>query len=196
MIIKVLGIGSSPRVGGNSDILLDKALAGALAEDAQMEKIILNELNIKPCQECGGCNETGACVVADDMLIVYDKLIQSQGIIIASPIFFSGISAQLKTMIDRIQCHWIAKYRLGQKIARQPKLRQGVFISVRGQRGLEIFKAAVKPVRAFMATEGFKYMAELLCDGLDYKGAVNKQPQVLSQAHELGQKLVHQIREG
>ncbi len=195
-MINVSGIGGSPRRGGNSDIMLDKALAGALSKGAHTEKIIPNELAIKPCQECGGCDETGVCVVKDDMRLIYDKLSNAQGVIIASPIFFSGISAQLKAMIDRIQCHWVAKYRLDRKVTQYKGVRQGVFISVRGQHGLEIFKAAAKPVRAFMASEGFKYMDELFCDGLDYMGAINDQPKILTKAYELGQKLVSKIKEG
>jgi multimeric flavodoxin WrbA len=196
MLIKVLGIGGSPRKGGNSDSLLDMALKGAREEGAEIEKIILNELAIKPCQECGGCYETGACIIDDDMQIIYDKLAQVHGLIVASPIFFSGISAQLKAMIDRIQCHWIAKYRLVKEITNLPEPREGVFISVRGQRGHAVFKAAAKPVKAFMATEGFHYLDELFCEAVDYKGAVQNQPEALTKACELGQKLVKSIKGG
>lgn len=193
MVIKVLGVGGSPRWGGNSDALLDAALRGAKKEGAEVEKIILNELSIKPCQECGGCNETGVCIIDDDMLLIYDKLAQAHGLIVASPIFFSGISAQLKAMIDRIQCHWVGKYRLVKEITTLPEPRMGVFISVRGQQGHAIFKAAAKPVKAFMATEGFRYLDELFCDAMDYRGAVNDQPQTLTKAYELGKKLVRKI---
>jgi multimeric flavodoxin WrbA len=196
MAINVLGLGGSPRRGGNSDILLDKALQGALDAGASTEKIVLNELSIRPCQECGGCREGGGCIIKDDMQIIYTKLAQVQGVIVASPIFFSGISAQLKAMIDRIQCHWVAKYQLGQKPSPVSGLRKGVFISVRGQRGLEVFQAASKPVKAFMQTEGFQYVGELYCDGLDYKGAVHKQPRLLAEAYRLGQDLVNKIKEG
>jgi multimeric flavodoxin WrbA len=196
MTIKVLGIGGSPRRGGNSDTLLDTALQGATDGGAQTEKIVLNELNIRPCQECGGCDESGTCVIEDDMQIIYNKLPQAQGIIAASPIFFSGVSAQLKTMIDRLQCHWIGRYRLGRELAEQSSPRRGVFISVRGQKGLAVFQAAAKPVKAFMAIEGFRYTGELFCDELDYKGMVNDQPRLLTQAYELGRKLVREIKEG
>ncbi len=191
--INILGIGGSPRRGGNSDTLLDKALQAADAQGAKVEKIILNDLCISACQECGGCDKSGLCVICDDMISLYAKLKQADGIIIASPIFFSGISAQLKTMIDRIQCHWIAKYILEQKIAPPDKIRYGVFICVRGQAGHNIFKAAARPVKAFMATEGFKYLAELFIDNVDFKGAVNKRPQILIDAYNLGQNLVKQL---
>lgn len=194
-VIKVLGIGGSPRIGGNSDTLLDMALKGAKKEGAETEKIILNELAIKPCQECGGCYETGACIIDDDMQIIYDKLAQAHGLIVASPIFFSGISAQLKAMIDRIQCHWIGKYRLGKEITTLPEPREGVFISVRGQQGHAVFKSAAKPVKALMATEGFRYLDDLFCEALDYKGAVQNQPEALTKACELGQKLVKSIQD-
>jgi rubredoxin len=175
---------------------LDKALEGAIAEGAQTEKVILNELSIRPCQECGGCDETGICVIEDDMRLLYDKLTRTQGLIVASPIFFSGVSAQLKAMIDRIQCHWVGKYRLKHDIATPPGPRKGVFISVRGQKGHEVFQAAAKPVKAFMATEGFAYLGELFRDELEEKGAASNQPRTLTQAYELGRQLVNEIKEG
>ena len=50
--MKILGINGSPRIGGNTDILLDKALEGAKSKGAQVEKVILNQLKFVPCQEC------------------------------------------------------------------------------------------------------------------------------------------------
>jgi len=66
--MKVLGIMGSPRVGGNSDILLDEALAGAKDAGAEVEKIILDKKKISGCKDCKKCNETGVCVIKDDML--------------------------------------------------------------------------------------------------------------------------------
>ena len=99
----VLGIGGSPKLGGNTDRLLDAVLAGAQSADAsiKIEKIILNEFNIRPCQDCGGCELTGKCIVLDDMQFIYQKLQTADRIILVSPIYFMGVTGQLKMMIDR-----------------------------------------------------------------------------------------------
>ncbi|MCX5679166.1 MAG: flavodoxin family protein, partial [Candidatus Omnitrophica bacterium] len=110
--MKVLGILGSPRRGGNAERLLDKALEGAIACGASAEKISLNELTIRPCQECGGCDDTGECVIVDDMSMIYSSVDKADCIILASPIFFGELTAQTKAVIDRFQCRWVKKYRL------------------------------------------------------------------------------------
>ena len=99
-MVKVLGIMGSPRFGGNSDLLLDSALAGAGEGGAEIEKITICDLNIAPCKECLACDITGECVQADDMRSLYPKLVEADRLFLASPIFFMGISAQIKALID------------------------------------------------------------------------------------------------
>ena len=108
----VLGISGSPNTGGFTGLLLDKALDGAKASGAHTEKIILNDLNFKACQECGGCGETGVCILDDDMRPIYEKLVKADAVVVASPIYFGNITAQLKAMIDRCHSSWMAKYIL------------------------------------------------------------------------------------
>ena len=62
--MKIIGIGGSPRIGGNADILLDKALEGARSIGAETEKVILNTLKIAPCQECENLKDDGSCIIA------------------------------------------------------------------------------------------------------------------------------------
>ncbi|HQL81393.1 MAG TPA: flavodoxin family protein, partial [Spirochaetota bacterium] len=75
--MKVLGIMGSPRVGGNSDVLLDDALAGAEKAGAQVEKIILDKMKISGCKDCKKCNETGLCVIRDDMPGIHEKIVEA-----------------------------------------------------------------------------------------------------------------------
>ena len=67
MKMKVLGIYGSPRKGGNSDQLLDKALEGARAAGAETKAVYARDLKMSGCLECGGCDETGECIIRDDM---------------------------------------------------------------------------------------------------------------------------------
>jgi multimeric flavodoxin WrbA len=91
--LKVLGIFGSPRRGGNTEILLEEALKGAEKEGAEVERLHLTDFAITPCKECHGCDKTGNCVILDDMQKIYPKLLEADVIILASPIFFYGLTA-------------------------------------------------------------------------------------------------------
>ncbi|UCG71109.1 MAG: flavodoxin family protein [Thermoplasmata archaeon] len=188
--MKVLGILGSPRIGGNSDIMLESALDGAKKSGAQVEKIRLCDLDISPCTECHGCDETGECTVEDYMQKLYPKLIEADRLFLASPIFFMGISAQTKAMIDRCQCLWVRKYKLNQTIGKGRDHRKGFFMSVGGSKNPEKFIGAVKCVRAFFATLDITYDKELLIAGVDEMGAIKKHPSALEDARRLGEEVV------
>lgn len=100
----ILALSASPRKKGNSDILCDHVIAGAKAAGARVEKYYLVDMDIKPCLACGACqaHHDGHCVAQDDMQKLYPLIESCDGIILASPIYFFTISAQLKLFIDRL----------------------------------------------------------------------------------------------
>lgn len=170
-------------------MLLAEALKGARSAGASCEKIILNDLDFQPCQECGGCDETGICVIKDDMQPVYKKFEEADRIIIASPIFFGTLSAQVKMMIDRFQSYWVRKYVLKRAVSIK-KNRKGIFLCVSGAERKEFFESAKKIVKIFFATLNIKYSGDLFCGGIDEKDAVKKNKKALSMAFRLGAALV------
>jgi multimeric flavodoxin WrbA len=192
-MVKVLGILGSPRLDGNSELLLNAALKAAQEAGAEVEKIRLCELDYEACRECHGCDETGECIVQDDMQKLYPKLIEHDRIFIASPVFFMGISAQTKAMIDRCQCIWVRKYKLKQTIGKGRKHRKGFFMAVGGSSNPEKFIAPVKVVRAFFATLDVTYHKELLVAGVDEKGAIKGHPSALEEAKGLGKEAVEAL---
>lgn len=97
----VLGVMGSPRKGGNSDVLLERALVGAASRGARVEKIHLDDLEIHPCRACEGCRGAGGCVQEDDMQALYAKMVAADGLIIATPVYWWGPSAQTKAFVDR-----------------------------------------------------------------------------------------------
>ena len=99
--MKVLGIMGSPRVGGNSDILLDDALSGAESAGASVEKIILDRMRISGCRDCRKCNETGLCVLKDDMPAIHGKIVEADALIHSVPVYFWSMTAQMKAYLDR-----------------------------------------------------------------------------------------------
>ena len=190
MAVKVLGILGSPRRGGNTEILLEHALAGARSRDAETEKLILNELDITPCQSCDKCMETGECATDDDMSLVYPKLGAADCFILASPIFFCSLTAQAKLMIDRCQGIWVAKYVLGHQATK--RRRRGLFISTAAGDSSE-FQAAIPVVRALFTTLDVSYDGALLFSGIDIKGDIVHHPTACQDAFTAGSRLVTAI---
>lgn len=97
----VLVISASPRKGGNSDTLCDEFIRGAQESGNQAEKIFLASKNIKYCIGCGVCNTTHRCVQKDDMAEILDKMVEADVIVLATPVYFYTMDAQMKTLIDR-----------------------------------------------------------------------------------------------
>ena len=98
---KVLILSGSPRKNGNSDILCDEFMRGALESGHEVEKVRVIEKNIAYCKGCGVCQQTGRCVTDDDMTEVLQKMIDADVIVLASPIYFFTVSAPLKTLLER-----------------------------------------------------------------------------------------------
>lgn len=102
---KVLGIVGSPRHGGNTDIMVEHILRGAEEAGAAVEKVILSDLNIAPCEACYACDTTGRCVHEDDMEGLFEKMDASGVWVLGTPVYWWGPSAQLKAFVDR----WFAR---------------------------------------------------------------------------------------
>ncbi len=189
--MKVLGLFGSPRRGGNSDLLLEEMLRGAQSREAEIEKIFLSELDISGCRECRRCEIDGNCVIQDQMQKLYPKLLQADHVILASPIFFYGVTAQAKRMIDRCQALWARKYILKKtSVQEESARRKGWFVSVAGSRGEKVFQGAILTVRYFFDALNVEYAGELTFGRIDSKGAIKKHPTALKEAFEAGQRLV------
>ncbi len=189
--LKVLGIFGSPRRGGNTDILLEEALRGAEKEGAEVERLRLTDFTITPCKECHGCDKTGECVILDDMQKIYPKLAEADVIILASPIFFYGITAWAKALVDRSQAFWARKYLVKNPLlGKGGKKRKGFFISVGATKGQKLFEGAILTVKYFFDALDAEYAGELLFRGIDAKGDILKHPEAIQKAIEAGRRLV------
>ena len=103
---KVLILSGSPRKGGNSDLLCDEFLRGAIEAGHEVEKIRVQEKKVAYCSACYACQDTGVCAIKDDMAEIMQKMIDCDVMVLASPVYFYSIDAQLKTVIDRSVCRW------------------------------------------------------------------------------------------
>ena len=189
-MLRLIGIFGSPRQEGNSDILLKSAIKGAELSGADVEKIIIRDLQIAPCNSCGGCWGKGVCVIDDDMQKMYPKLVDADGIIVASPIYFMGVSAQLKAFIDRCQAFWARKYILNLSIREGGRTAKGFFIATAARdTGEGLFTGAVKTIKAFFHVLDAQYVGDILCAGLEEKGVAVKKQELLQQAFDAGKQL-------
>ena len=188
---KVLGIFGSPRKGGNTERLLEETLKGAEKEGADVERLHIVRFHITPCTECLQCLEKGECVIQDDMQKIYPKLLESDIIILASPIFFYGITAWAKALVDRSQALWARKYILKDpSLGKEGKRRKGFLISVGGTKGQKVFDGAILTAKYFFDVLNAEYVGELVFRNMDATGDILKQPDALRQAFESGRKLV------
>ena len=99
--MKVVAIGGSPRLHGNTNYLIDQALSELASQGIETEKIVLNEYKISPCQAHENCGSFTECQQQDDAPWILEKFSQADGVILASPVYFGTISAQMKTFMDR-----------------------------------------------------------------------------------------------
>lgn len=100
--MRVIGISGSPRAGGNTDFILQEALNAAKEEGATVKLIRLSDYNLQPCNGCAACFKTKNCVIDDDGEKIYQEILKADGVILGSPSYFQGITAQTKIFIDRI----------------------------------------------------------------------------------------------
>ncbi len=191
--MKIIAFLGSPREGGNSELLLKEAVRGIEESGFNVYIFNLNQMNIMPCQNCGGCEETGACVYEDDMSQVFNAIRTADRIILASPIFFFSVSAQTKIMIDRCQAFWCEKYLLKKPIPESHYKRKGLLLLVAGMKdkiGSAGIECAEKTVKAFFRTISVPEHKTLGYTGVDAKGDILKHTTALREAYEAGKELV------
>ncbi len=187
-----IGIGGSPRIGGNTDILLDRALEGAAEAGAEVRKIRLNNLKIKPCQHCDGCKESGECVIIDDMTDLYISLRKADVCILASPVFFLGVTAQTKVFIYRCQpfCILREKRKINLPQLSSSNRKNGLFICVAGSDLPNVCQCAISCAKIFFKVCNYNFLGSLTYTGFDEYAAIIKNRIALEEAFESGKKAV------
>jgi len=184
----IVGILGSPRVGGNVDLLLDAALQGAAEAGAETRKIILNDLTIRPCQACGGCDQTGRCVIRDDMDVIYEAIDQMDGMVLATPVYFGGVTAQTKAMIDRCQAYWARKYLMKQPISADGHNRDLLLVStLAGDLAAQVEGMRTEAKSLVNAFDG-EY-TEAVFSHIEQAGEVGEHWEAMGQARQAGADL-------
>lgn len=140
---KVLVISASPRPGGNSDLLCDQFILGAREAGHTVEKIFLGNKLLNFCRGCYAClrkGREGKCVHPDDMPEILDKMIQTDVLVFATPVYFYSMNAQMKVLIDRT----LPKYT-------QIKNKKAYLIATAGEDDESAVEGAITGYRNFLA---------------------------------------------
>lgn len=188
--VKIISFTGSPRKGGNTESLVAAIASGAARVGAECEIVRLPDLKIGPCIGCGGCQKTGRCVIDDDMQGLYEKLAVAQVICLASPIYFYGITAQLKLFVDRLQALWSRKQLLvaAKQWSARPE-KKGYLISVAATSGGKLFIGAELCAQYAFDAIGAEYAGSFLVRGVDSRGEIKKMPDKLQEAAQFGQMI-------
>jgi multimeric flavodoxin WrbA len=194
-MVNIIAIYGSPRRNGNSATLLKQAVAGARQEGAHVEEVFLRDYKISPCLEIYNCIKTGECAIRDDFPEILAKVEASEGIMLASPIFFYSVSAHTKIFMDRCQSLWVRKYWIeNQVFGEAPETRKGLFISVGATTGKKLFDGAILTVKYFFDVLNAGLWKTILCRGVDRRGEIDKKEDYLKEAFEAGRELAQVLK--
>ena len=189
----LLAIFGSPRKNGNTDLMMNSFLDGASsAPGVEVQKIYVRDLAISGCLSCGYCDQHGVCVQQDDMQKVYPFFDTAERIVIASPIFFYGLSGQAKLLVDRSQATFMRKYK-NKTQGREPGAsgkRKGFFLCAGATRGKRLFDCPSLTVRYFFDAIDVEYAGEVCVREIDQKGAILSHPAVLEECRQAGMAFV------
>ncbi len=186
--MRILILNGSPRIHGNTHILLNQVLEGIRAGGHDAELLHLAKLQVAPCTGCGFCESKGVCAIDDAMTTLYEKVDAAHHLVIGSPIYFYGVTAQTKAFIDRCQVFWSRKYLLGQSREGQMP-RHGYLVSTAATGGGKCFDCARLSLRYAFDAMDVAFNGEVVVQGVDERGAVLERGEVLQAAQDLGKKI-------
>ena len=185
--MKVLGILGSPRVGGNSDILLTEALRGAREAGAEVEKVVLAKKKISGCLDCTKCNETGVCVIKDDMPKLHRKILGADAIIHSVPLYFWAMTSQMKAYLDRWCAFFDANWEWHKAYAPKMKGKKIGLITVCGDRDPSTSDPIVFSFKKTCEFTGLRLLG-IVKASASRKGEVEGNDRYKKQAYVLGKK--------
>lgn len=194
--VQCLAIGCSPRIVGNTDILLDQFVSGMKDAGADVKIVHLRGMNIQSCIACNKCGETGRCVIRDDMDDLYKRIESSDRIVVATPVFFYQTTSLAAKIIERAQPFWAKKHLLDQPLPEQRDgvRRLGAWIAVGATHGERLFDGMLLTARYYYSALNMKLDQKLTYTGIDEAGAIRNHPTALTDAKTAGQAFANPDR--
>ena len=181
--MKIMGIVCSPRKEGNTEILINEALKASKEHGAETELVRIADLTISPCDGCESCHQDGECRIKDDMQELYRKLLETDGIILGSPVYFWSISSQAKTFIDRTYALRYPFHRLKNKAC------GGIVVA--GRRGCT---GALEIINVFFLGQDMIPIGPGIAGYGNKKGDIIKDAKAMNDARSLGKQITEFIK--
>jgi multimeric flavodoxin WrbA len=168
--------------------MLEAFLDGATSAGADVRRLYVRDLEIRGCIACGYCDKAGECITKDGMSQVYPLLEEAAGIVVASPIYFYGVTGQLKLLIDRSQALFMKRElaRASGAGALEEKSKKGFLLCAGATKGKRMFECAALTVRYFLDALGAAEGGEICVSKLDEKGSILARPEVLEDCRNAG----------
>jgi multimeric flavodoxin WrbA len=187
---RIVLLNGSPRRDSSVSLLLRELAAGAEAGGAAIEMFVCHELHVRPCVACGPDATSGYCIFHDDMDRVYAALEAAHAIVVGSPVYFDGVSAPLKQVIDRCNCVTPLVTMPGGEVFRPKwaRTRRGVFVVAHS--AAHPREMAERSVRGFLKWVGARWEETLAWSHDDnVAGSVAREPELLARARAVGLRL-------
>lgn len=183
MTKNILILKGSPRENGNSAVLAEQLAAGAREGGASVESIYLHGLDIRPCDACEECRETGVCIIEDGMQGIYPKVAAADALVFATPVYWFTITAQLKLCIDRWYSFQATRWQEfhGKQVAVILTYGDTDLYTSGGINAIHMFETMFRFLK--MPVAGMVYGTT------NDIGDAQKQPELMEKAYKLGQQL-------
>ncbi|MBY8998817.1 MAG: flavodoxin family protein [Candidatus Thorarchaeota archaeon] len=176
----VLGIVGSPRIGGNTETLVDTILASAVERGASSDKVILTQLDIAPCQACNACRRTGSCIHEDDMEKLVSLMEKSDVWILGTPIYWWGPTAQFKTFLDR----W---YGVDQRHFQGKQIIAAIPMGGKDDHYARHTVGMIKDICNYL---GMQYIETVIAPGMNGRGSVRESSRAIESARLAGMRIM------
>jgi multimeric flavodoxin WrbA len=177
--MNILILSGSPRKGGNTDLVVEAFVKG-VSQKHHVEVMSVRDYKVNPCMGCNACfkSKDNTCVQKDEMAIIYEKMAHADMLVIASPVYFYGLSAQLKAVIDR--CH--------NPIRDTFPIKKMALLLVGAATLSELFDSILTQYQLCLNFFKLEDAGRVLVRGVKDKGDI-KNTNALNEAFELGQQL-------
>ncbi len=190
--MKIVAILGSPRLSGNTASITDRFLQAAQKLGAETQSFTLNTLKFRGCQACMACKKSSEkCVLKDDLAEVLDAVLTADAVVLASPVYYGDLTAQMKAFFDRTYSFFTPDYlQPNKKWSRLPEGKKFVFVLTQGMPDEKYFADVFPRYSMFLKMYGVDEMHLIRACGLRNLDDAGKRPDVLKQADEIAAKIM------
>jgi multimeric flavodoxin WrbA len=181
----VFGFSGSPRQNANTDRLVQAVLAGAASAGADTRFLRPQDMDMRPCRACMWCRQNRGCAIADDFSLLWPGLYEADALVIGSPVYMWQMTAQAKTLVDRL--YPVLNADFSSRLAKKPKL---ALCFTQGHPDGDFFKPYFEHTAQMLRFLGFDVQPTLSAVGTRAPDAIEAQTDLLEKARNMGRSLV------